>query len=75
MVSLPVRSTEDTVADMNVKVTDLQMLSTTARIVPAPRGGLEVVHARKPTVRSSRTARAKAGQRKGLLVGILPASG
>src|ERR1700739_938510 len=35
---------------MKVKTTYLQMLARPERIVPPPRAGLAVVHARKPTV-------------------------
>jgi GNAT superfamily N-acetyltransferase len=36
---------------MDVKVTYLQMFSRPSRVVPPPRDGLVVIHARKPTVR------------------------
>ena len=35
---------------MKVKTTYLEMLARTERVVPPPREGLAVVHARKPTV-------------------------
>jgi GNAT superfamily N-acetyltransferase len=35
---------------MEVKVTYLEMLARPARIVPAPREGLTVVHAKRPTI-------------------------
>jgi hypothetical protein len=35
---------------MKVKVTYLEMLARPERVVPAPRQGLTVVHAKKPTV-------------------------
>jgi GNAT superfamily N-acetyltransferase len=35
---------------MNVKVTYLQMFANPSRVVPPPRDGLTVIHARKPTI-------------------------
>jgi hypothetical protein len=38
---------------MKVKTTYLQMLAHNERVVPPPREGLAVVHAKKPTVAAS----------------------
>jgi hypothetical protein len=38
---------------MKAKTTYLEMLARPARVVPPPRKGLTVVHAKKPTVAAS----------------------